>query len=63
MGHAWTKDTSTKLGLGSSDVQFAERVTTTDTDGSYIYKSGSNLKTTSNTLSDSEPTVLTGCTV
>ena len=52
MGRAWTKDTSTKLGMASSNMQFAERATT-DTEGSYNY-GGSGSK---NTLSGSDKTV------
>jgi hypothetical protein len=52
MGRAWTKETSTKLGVLSSNMQFADRGTE-DTDGSYIYgRSGSK-----NALSDSNGTV------
>ena len=53
MGRAWTKETSTKLGVASSNMQFADRATTADTEGSYIYgRSGSK-----NTLSESEKAV------
>jgi hypothetical protein len=42
MGRAWTKETSTKIGVASTKIQFAERVVTPDTEGSYIYgRSGS----------------------
>ena len=52
MGRAWTKETSTKLGVASSNIQFADRATA-DTEGSYIYgRSGSK-----NTLSESEKAV------
>ena len=50
MGRAWTMDTSTKLGQASSNMEFAERVTT-ETEGSYTYgRSGSKI----NTLSGSD---------
>lgn len=52
MGRAWTKETSTKIGVTSTDMRFAERKTE-DTEGSYIYgRSGSK-----NTLSESEGAV------
>jgi len=46
MGRAWTKETSTKLGLASSNMQFAER----ESEGSYIYGRSES----KNTLSESE---------
>jgi len=52
LGRAWTKETSKKLSVLSSDLQFAERVTA-DTEGSYIYgRSGSK-----NTFSESDEAV------
>lgn len=51
MGRAWTKETSTKLGVMSSNLQFAERVTA-DTEGSYIY--GRSASGSKNTLAELE---------
>ena len=52
MGRAWTMDTPTKLGVTSgSDMQFAERVTTAETEGTYIHGRSESSK---HTLSESE---------
>lgn len=37
MGRAWTKETSTKLGVASSTMQFAGGGATADTEESYTY--------------------------
>jgi hypothetical protein len=58
MGRAWTKETPTKLGV-TSNMQFAERDPTSDTDrGSYIYgKSASKTLSGSHLNSDSDGAV------
>ena len=51
MGRAWTKETPTMLGV-TSNMQFAEREPTSDTDGSYIYGRSASKNTLSNSDSD-----------
>jgi hypothetical protein len=41
MGRAWTKETPSRLGV-TSNMQFAERDPTSDTDGSYVYGRSKN---------------------